>query len=251
MSKKNSLDQYYTRPEVAQYCLSLLTNYLGKTDYTFVEPSAGCGAFLDNSLTWEAYDLEPKHESVVKSDFFDIYDLENKIVVGNPPFGFASSLALKFINHSEKYGATVIAFILPKTFKKVLFQEKVSHNLSVALEVDLPDNSFILNGVVYNVPCVFQIWVRKPREVLKFNKYLEKGNPEDYDFTIRRVGGRAGKVISLDEFTASSSLYVKGDLNLIEKYQDLICKEASYTAGVMSITLDEINYIITNKEKVS
>lgn len=249
MSKKSTLDQYYTKPEVAEGCFNVLFQHLNiRNDTTFVEPSAGCGAFLKEGFKWEAYDLEPKHPLAEKKDFFDVEDLNNKVIVGNPPFGFASSLALKFINHSEEQGAKVVAFILPKTFKKKMFQEKVSHNLTLTLEQDLPKNSFILDGESYDVPCVFQVWERGQRQPLRFERYLRKGSPADYDFILRRVGGRAGKIISEQEFTPSSSLYVKGDPYLVTKYQDKIYEEASYTAGVKSITIDEINYIITKGE---
>lgn len=250
MSKKSTLDQYYTKPEVAGMCFKMLLENLNITkEETFVEPSAGQGAFLKEGFKWEAYDLEPKHPLVDKKNFFDVTDLNNKVVVGNPPFGFASSLALKFINHAEKHGASVVAFILPKTFKKKMFQEKVSHNLTLTLEKDLPKNSFILNGDSYDVPCVFQIWERGQREPLRFDEYLRKGSPADYDFILRRVGGRAGKIITEQEFTHSSSMHVKGDPHLVTKYQDEICEEASYTAGVKSITIDEINFIITKGEQ--
>lgn len=250
MSKKSILDQYYTKPRVAEECFdTLLQNLSAKDGTVFVEPSAGCGAFLRKGFKWEAYDLEPKHSSVEKKDFFTVVDLHNKVVVGNPPFGFASSLALKFINHAEEHGASVVAFILPKTFKKKMFQEKVSHNLTLTLEQDLPKNSFILNEESYDVPCIFQIWEREQREPLRFDEYLRKGSSADYDFVLRRVGGRAGKIITEQEFTHSSSMYVKGDPHLVTKYQDEICEEASYTAGVKSVTIDEINFIITKGEQ--
>lgn len=248
MSKKNKLDQYYTQPEIATECLNILIEFLGSKDYNFVEPSAGTGNFLRPDLKWEAYDLEPKVSNITKKDFLTVENLTGKVVVGNPPFGFASSLALKFINHSFEEGAEVVAFILPKTFKKVLFMEKVTHQASLALQKDLPKNSFILNGEDYDVPCVFQVWVKFPRAVINYNKYLTKGSEKDYDFMLRRVGGRAGRLITKEEFTKSSSLYVKGDKTYIEKYQDRIREEASFTAGVKSITIDEINYIITKGE---
>lgn len=254
MSKKNKLDQYYTKPVIADKCLDILLDYLethlGTKDYSFVEPSAGTGSFLREGLKWEAYDLEPKAPCIIKRDFFTVEDLKGKIVVGNPPFGFASSLALKFLNHCAEHEAKVVAFILPKTFKKTLFQDKVSGKLHLIEEVDLPKDSFLLDGEEYDVPCVFQVW--ESRECLRdkstFNKYFTKGSEDCYDFLLRRVGGRAGKILKPCEFTASSSLYVKGDVTFITKYQEEILEQASYTAGVKSITLDEINLIITKGE---
>lgn len=66
---------------------------------------------------------------------------------------------------------------------------------------------------------------------------------------MRRVGGRAGKVITLDEFTESSSLFVKGDVNLLHSVSDEVERVAKLTAGVKSITLNEVNFIISNSLK--
>ncbi len=251
MSKKNILDQYYTRPDIAFWCWDILQEHLedGKSEI-YVEPSAGCGNFLVDNYTWEAYDLDPKLDFIVKADFLEVTDLKGKIVVGNPPFGFASSLALKFINHCADKDAKMVAFILPKTFKKKLFQNKINSKLRLVEEVDLPKGSFLLEGNVYDVPCVFQIWENsgKLRNKFTFIRHFTKGTKDSHDFLLRRVGGRAGKVLEDSEFTESSSLYVNGDINLIYKYQNEILKEASYTAGVKSITLDEINFIVTRGE---
>lgn len=251
MSKKNKLDQYYTKPDIALWCWDILQENLEDPEsQIYVEPSAGCGNFLIDGYTWEAYDLDPKEENIVRKDFFEVKDLKGKVVVGNPPFGFASSLALRFINHCASYDAKIIAFILPRTFKKKLFQNKINTKLHLVEEVDLPSGSFLLEGKEYDVPCVFQIWKNTGvlRDPFRFYKYLTKGSKDSHDFIIRRVGGRAGKVLSDFEFTESSSLYVKGDVNFILKYQKEILQEASYTAGVKSITLDEINLIISMAE---
>lgn len=257
MSNKNKLDQYYTAPHVASMCWFLIEQYLSREcidvkSLEFVEPSAGSGAFLRGDLQIEAYDLEPKHNGIVEKDFLTVENLGGKVIVGNPPFGFASNLALKFINHCAKQKCEYVCFILPNTFRKKVFQDRVNEYLHLKLEYSLPKNSFILEGDRYDVPCVFQIWKLEdtPRGSLDVVEYLTLGCEEDYDFILRRVGGRAGKVISKEDYTKSSSLYVKGDVSLVHEFSDSILKEASMTAGVKSITLKEINYIITtNKSK--
>ena len=66
--------------------------------------------------------MEPENSEIMKQDYlnFDyntmIKKKFNKIhVIGNPPFGRQSSLAIKFIKKSLEY-CDSISFILPKSF---------------------------------------------------------------------------------------------------------------------------------------
>ena len=253
LSKKNKLDQYYTSPDVVSWCWERLAWRYNLHNFEFVEPSAGEGAFLRGDLNIKGYDLEPKHPDVVKQDFLklDKTFLKGKFVVGNPPFGWASSLALKFINHCSD--ADVIAFILPRTFSKKLFQEKVDLNLHLVAEWDLPKNSFILEGLPYDVPCCFQIWERKTiaRVPLVYKDYIKECQ-EGGKF-LRRVGGRAGKFVSEKDYTPSTTYKVCCSKDVALKveacYSDIL-NEASKTAGVRSITINEINYILTQQEDI-
>ena len=122
MSDKSLLDQYYTKPEVAEYYSNLIKEHFGE-DYEYFEPSAGEGAFSRCFKNITSIDIEPKFDGCVRGDFLSYTpDLRNKIVVGNPPFGFCSNLALKFMNHAMESEAEAICFILPRTFEKVLFE---------------------------------------------------------------------------------------------------------------------------------
>ena len=51
------------------------------------------------------------------------------LVIGNPPFGKISSLAVKFFNKSAEY-ADVIAFIVPRTLKEYLYKKQVEYEFS-------------------------------------------------------------------------------------------------------------------------
>lgn len=252
MSKKNKLDQYYTKPEIAEWCWERVMYQVRDSSRTFVEPSAGKGVFLRDNLNIEAYDLDPKEDNIVKMDFLEYppQDLGGKVVIGNPPFGWASSLAVKFINHCRY--ADFVCFILPKTFKKKLFQEsRIDKHLHLVGEWDLPKNSFILEDEEYDVSCCFQIWQREcfKRPDITINCYVEEDDKGER--FIRRVGGRAGRFVSAEEYTPSSTYRVscsEGVVKDIELFYDKIKMEASNTAGVRSITLDEINYILTQEK---
>ena len=66
--------------------------------------------------------MEPENDEIIKQDYLEFdFNLQNSYkrihIVGNPPFGRQSSLAIKFIKKSCEY-CDSISFILPKSFKK-------------------------------------------------------------------------------------------------------------------------------------
>ena len=77
-----------------------------------VEPSAGNGSFISGIKSLSKhhifYDLEPENAEIVKQDYLT-YDytihsdkFNNIHVIGNPPFGRQSSLAIKFIKNRNR-----------------------------------------------------------------------------------------------------------------------------------------------------
>jgi hypothetical protein len=119
-------DQFYTTDKTAKYCYNKTLEILKRlkiniTDYTFIEPSAGCCSFY-NILPKNkriGIDIDPKGElakELVKCNYLDFTPKTKKnIVIGNPPFGLRGNLALRFINHSYNF-ADIVAFILPPLF---------------------------------------------------------------------------------------------------------------------------------------
>lgn len=209
--QRNTIDKYYTNLDTVNMCIEYIKKYVIMNDNDLIiEPSAGDGAFIEGikSLVYNRlfYDIEPENEEIVRQDFLalDIYDTGlneflNKIhIVGNPPFGRQSSLAIKFIKKSCEF-ADSVSFILPKSFKKDSLIRKFPLNFHRVFEVDLPDNSFIVNGVPHNVPCIFQIWIKRVynrdiiEQLLPLNfKFVKK--TEDPDISFRRVGVNAGSI---------------------------------------------------------
>ena len=125
---RDTIDKYYTKDIVVESCLNMFKKYIEiNTDDLIVEPSAGNGSFITGikALTsnYKFYDIEPENKEIIKQDYL-LYDYSNikkaynKIhIIGNPPFGRQSSLAIKFIKKSCEFCDSV-SFILPKSFKK-------------------------------------------------------------------------------------------------------------------------------------
>ena len=259
--KRNSIDKFYTKKEVAMYCINLFKEYVApNNDDLIIEPSAGNGAFIDaiKSLkcNYEFYDLEPANDEIVKQDYL-LYNNNNnnnnntqKIhIVGNPPFGRQSSLAIKFIKKSCHFGAS-ISFILPKSFKKDSLKKTFPANFHMLYEIDLPEKSFLVNGEEYNVPCIFQIWVKKTynREVskkLEPNNFIFVEKTNNPSISIRRVGVNAGTIdVNSANKSVQSHYFIRfTNTNSLEKNIDLlksIVYDSNNTVGPKSIGKQEL-----------
>ena len=258
MSDSRKLDQFYTKKEIAKDCYLIIEKKFNLINYILLEPSAGSGSFSslfhENSI---AFDLEPKEKRIQKQDFLlfnpEIFKNKNVFVIGNPPFGKNSSLAIKFFNKSAEF-ANVIAFILPKTFKKESVINKLNDDFHLLIETELPKNSFIFDNNDYDVPCVFQVWERNDKKRKKIMSKRESHlltfvKKKDADFAIRRVGGLAGKVIiDFENYKEPSHYYIKVNTQEISK-EDLIKKirsiytslqkVAKYSAGNPSLSKGE------------
>jgi len=248
MSSAKQFDKYYTKPEVVEKCISLLS--LDKYN-TILEPSAGSGNFsniLKNYGNVIAIDIEPENENVLKSDFLkDSLTLENNtLVVGNPPFGRQCSLAIKFFNKAASYpNVSTISFILPKSFKKESMKNKLDKNFSLQLSMDLEEFSFTFKDEDYNVPSVFQIWNRTHEPRQKNTKkilnekmsFLKLEETENSSISIRRVGINAGKASWFNNQSKQSHYFLKTQIpeNVID-YLNSIEWEHNDTTGPRSIS---------------
>jgi len=208
-------DQFYTCEHVAKMCIDILLRHV-PTTIPWIEPSAGQGVFLRLVPHAIGYDIEPKHPSVQTADFLHVDIPRGCLVFGNPPFGRQSSLAKRFIRHAAEK-ADWIGFILPRSFLKPSMQSAFPLDFHLLESVELPDNSFLVNNVPYDVPCVFQVWKREPthRDVessatpVGFT-YVKKTDP--YSFAFRRVGINAGKCcLPSEDLSVQSHYFVKVD----------------------------------------
>jgi len=243
-NRKSKLDKFYTRPEVVDFCLN---NINLDTYKTIIEPSAGNGSFSLKIPNCIAFDIKPEHHTIQKQDYLSYIpnNIQKPIlVIGNPPFGNNSSLAFKFIKHS--IFANTIAFILPKSFKKQSFQDRIPLQYHLREQFDLPDNSFILNDNDYNVPCIFQIWDKKEYNRQKSVKleplsFIFVKRNENPDLSIRRVGVNAGKLFMDTNRSESSHYFIKTDniTDFIHKYNNIVFNHDN-TAGCNSISKQEL-----------
>lgn len=253
---RDCIDKFYTKKTTALLCIKKFEQVVKPSlRSTIIEPSAGSGAFfLPLSRKYSktiGYDIFPECENVQTEDFLTVSVKREGVihVVGNPPFGRQSSLAKKFIKKCCKF-ASSISFILPKSFKKESFQKAFDLSFHLELSIDLPEDSFELDGKDWDVPCVFQVWVKKdtPRKLTDevtptYWRFVKKEEGPDVSF--RRVGVYAGRMEKEVESKSAQSHYflrIDGDIDeFLTKYDREARFEFQNTVGPKSVSKKELN----------
>ena len=264
---RNTIDKFYTKDSIVKLCIDEFksNNNINYDNDFIIEPSSGNGAFIPyikkmvkNNLF---IDIEPdknikdiKKQDYLKLNYNKFLNKYNNIhIIGNPPFGKQSSLAKKFIEYSARYCNT-ISFILPKSFKKPSMYNTFPLNFHLLKEIDLPENSFLVNNNEYDVPCIFQIWIKKdyerekPQIINPNNFEYVKKTDENYNICVRRVGINAGYVYDKEDCkdkSIQSHYFIK--INNYKKSMVSKLNNVKFpfnnTVGPKSISKQELNEI--------
>lgn len=264
--REAGLDKFYTIPAISEKCLTRIGSRYNWLDWGLViEPSAGNGSFLTRIPTAKklGIDISPEHKDIVKQDFLTWNppsDSGKILVVGNPPFGRVSSLAIKFFNHASKW-ADVIAFIIPRTFRRVSVQNKLNTDFHLVFDEEIPVEPCSFSPRMM-AKCCFQIWEKKPTkrsiielptshndwDFLGFGPKDAMGQPtppDGADFAIRAYGGKCGEIVGtgLETLRPKSWHWIKSNINkntLIERFSALDYTLSLNTARQNSIGRGEL-----------
>jgi predicted RNA methylase len=256
--KRNTIDKYYTNDSVVDLCINKIKECLviDPSEHLIIEPSAGNGSFIKGIRTLSNhclfYDLEPENPDIIKQDYleYNIVDKYDNIhVIGNPPFGRQSSLAIKFIKKSCEF-CNSISFILPLSFKKESLKRHFPLQFHLIYEYDLPKDAFLVNNAPYDVPCVFQIWEKKSHkriviEKLKPNHYTFVKKIDNPDISFRRVGVNAGMInVSYQDKSEQSHYFIKFSNSfsekMLEELKTIQYPGRDHTVGPKSISKQEV-----------
>ncbi len=209
------LDQYYTKSSIASWCLSkLLADLPLVANKHFIEPSAGNGSFYSILPNYRrtGLDIQPMAPDIKQGNFLEWQPPHNNrhqyVIIGNPPFGHRSNLAVDFFNHSAEIADT-IAFIVPRQFQKYSVHSRLNRDFKLVKDYELSENSFYTSdGKNFNIRCDFQIWTRNdtahnnlrlltqpPTRHPDFEMYQYNNTPqalkvfhENWDFAVPRQG---------------------------------------------------------------
>ena len=216
------MDKFYTIPSYSEKCIKKIEEIYGSYSRwrMVVEPSAGNGSFFNQIPTENklGMDLEPECENILKQNFFDYvpkYTPDNLpiLVIGNPPFGRVSSSAIKFFNHAAAW-ADVIAFIVPRTFRKISVQNKLNTLFHLIYDEEIPISPCHFTPKMM-AKCCFQVWEKRIQlrplillptyhehwEFLSYGPLDDRNQPtqpKGADFAIRAYGGKIGEIRSED-----------------------------------------------------
>lgn len=187
-SKKIHLDKYYSPQSIADYCTQKAIDVIGLENITeLVESSAGKGSFLNSfekllpNIPYQAYDIEPEDDRIVKQDFLKL-DLEYKkgrVVGFNFPYGTKNTLSVQFYKKSLEFG-DYICSILPIS--------QLNNNQQM-YEFDLIHSEDLKPQLYSNtkVHCCFNIYKRNE------NGYNNKPNYKLTDVVIKEIRSKLDK----------------------------------------------------------
>ena len=265
-ARNQGLDKFYTNSNIVELCLSHLSIFHDWNSWDMViEPSAGNGSFLYKipSNKKIGIDILPEGDGIIRQDFLTFAPdktYNNILVLGNPPFGKNSSIAVKFFNHSAQW-ASVIAFIIPKTFRRISIQNKLNLNFCLVSDIDIPMKPCSFSPPM-SAKCCFQIWTRtdnvrkiqklptkhKDWDFLALGKKDEFGQPTPpvgADFAVRAYGGKCGeiRITKLDKLRPKSWHWIKSNIDpqiLIERIKKLDYSSSKNTARQNSIGMADL-----------
>jgi hypothetical protein len=270
--RNEGMDKFYTIPTISLNCIKTIGSKYNWDNWDLVvEPSAGNGSFLLQIPTDKkiGIDILPEHPDIIEMDFFDYrphplplpcIGNSNILVIGNPPFGRVSSIAVKFFNHSAEW-ASVIAFIIPKTFRRVSIQNRLNRMFHLVYDDDIPSDPCSFTPPM-QAKCCFQIWEKKeePRDIIKLSnkhddwEFLPYGPldirgqptpPKGADFALLAYGGKCGTIVNtgLDKLSPKSWHWIKSKISislLIERFGLLDYSVSKNTARQNSIGRGEL-----------
>lgn len=262
-TNKISLDQYYTPTDIANYCITKTLEVLRNNNCVITEvfePSAGTGAFSDilkELYNTTAIDIEPKKDYILKEDYltYQIDYKENRLIIGNPPYGSRLNLAKKFYEKSVLV-SDYISFILPIS---QLDSNSSLYKFDLIYSEDL---GFIEFSNSYKVHCCLNIYKRpnnnilnkKPNNKLQDITLIRQDQPtfneiDKYDLRMCYLGnGSAGKILSENEHYSSEYKIIinNNDLrdDIINFFYTVDWKSEIQSTAMLSISKSQLTKVI-------
>jgi hypothetical protein len=120
----------------------------------------------------------------------------------------------------------------------------------LVIEIDLPEKSFLVDGIEHDVPCIFQIWEKRTAnrsvsEKVEPFHFMFVGKDENPDISFRRVGVNAGMIdVNIAEKSIQSHYFIKftNGKSITDNVVQLstITYEFNNTVGPKSISKQEL-----------
>ena len=226
------LEPFYTSRPLAFRCLEVVHARFPIASFDLVlEPSAGDGVFLDLLPATKrlGLDIHPAAKGILLADFLSWNPPEPEkdiLTIGNPPFGQRGQMAVAFLNRACQF-SRVVAFILPRSFRKDTFLNRVDRRFHLVHQEDCDEFRRPPDDEPVRIKAVFQVWERRhqPRDLVQRpgdhedfelrHAHLSRVTPEElarlragFDFAIPQVGS-VFRPKPVQEVVAGSHWFVK------------------------------------------
>ena len=212
MKRAVGLEQFFTGRALAQRCVAAVNARFPLAGFDLIlEPSAGDGAFwsLLPAKTRVGIDLAPAADGIAEADFTQWEPPQqgaDTLTIGNPPFGRRGCIAMAFFARACEF-SRVVAFILPRSFRKDTFLNRVDRRFHLIHQEDCDEFRVPPDDRPVRINAVFQVWARQqqPRDIIQRpgehddfelrHAHLSRVTPEElarlragFDFAIPQVG---------------------------------------------------------------
>jgi hypothetical protein len=228
-SRKTGLEQVYTLPHVAEMCWAEFEKWWAGE--WLIEPAAGGGAFM----RWcdAGYDIDPRYPGIIRCDSLLEPFPYGASYITNPPFGRRCELSLKFFNKLAACEARLIGFLIPCSWRKGAFQNRLDKRYRLVSDIDMPAVAFegVDRGVLNTC---FQVWQRCEESrpewrrtglLRPFYVAIRRGDkiPQNVSHVVCMRGWSCGRLETIKEHVhsvAKSSVYCYFDFSAAPQIVD-------------------------------
>jgi len=254
-------EQYYTPAHLAEALITQVQSVVPNlSNRVIIEPAGGTGSFINAAASvgvtqFLSFDIEPKHQKVLKGDFLQAdLDAVDAVTISNPPFGRNNSLSIPFFNKAADH-SEFICFIVPRSWRKwsVInrldrrFHLVADHDIQIDYEDDAGEKLSVKNGLA----TCFQIWQRKntlrPLYSVSDRGIIEKTDSQNADVALTIFGFSCGKVMTeFERKPNSTKMFLKLHHPQALKALQTVDFSKFYknTAYTQALSLPEINYLL-------
>ena len=200
----------------------------------------------DENPSLPLYVIENQSITTITHDEFMAKQFD--VVIGNPPYGNAGNLAIRFLNCAADrvVPGGIISLVLPTSIRKVSSQNKIRKDLHCIEDISCDEKAFPggINAVVQRWEVRNQL--RDKIETYKTHPdfdFVKKGDPTANLFVMRT--GHAGKVLTenFDHYEYSHFFIRAKDQSVIDTVKQLepkLIELASHTNGRNHISKHEL-----------
>jgi hypothetical protein len=242
MRKEENFEQYFIKPQVANFCISTTKQVLqGESFDVVLDPCVGPAHYSNDlkkhfrSAKHIYSDIDPKFEWIEKRDFIEnphyTFRPKSKILtVCNPPFG-GLKLSDAFIKNALVF-SDAAAFVIPHSYtnhERTYQLTNGDDHWRIIHEVELPENMFTVNGEDFRWKCILQIWKRGTTSRLEMSSTRKASQEQEFptpnhyevksgkkahsaDLWMVTCGKRAGTILEERERKPANPLAIKSPI---------------------------------------